>query len=40
MSRYDVATGEIVPIEKRCGILDRKLRVVGENTFDEDEWFK
>ena len=39
MSRYDVATGEIVPIEKRCGILDRKLRVVGENTFDEDEWF-
>ena len=40
MSRYDVATGEIVPIEKRCGILDRKLRVVGENTLDEDEWFK
>ena len=40
MSRYDVATGEIVPIEKRCGILDRKLRVVGENTFDEDEWLK
>ena len=40
MSRYDVATGEIVPIEKRCGILDRKLRVVGENTFEEDEWFK
>ena len=40
MSRYDVATGETVPIEKRCGILDRKLRVVGENTLDEDEWFK
>lgn len=40
MSRYDVATGEIVPIEKRCGIFDRKLRVVSENASTEEEWFK
>ena len=27
-------------MEKRIGILDRKLRVVNENTNDEAEWFK
>ena len=31
-SRYDAITGEIIPIKKRIGMLDRKLRVVGENT--------
>lgn len=40
MSRYDVATGEIVPLEKRCGIFDRKLRIVSENASTEGEWFK
>ena len=40
MSRYDVATGEIVPIKKRCGIFDRKLRIVSENASTEEEWFK
>ena len=40
VSRYDVATGEVIPIENRIGILDRKLRVVGENTADEAEWLK
>lgn len=40
VSRYDTSTGEIIPIEKRIGILDRKLRIVNENTADEDEWFK
>ena len=38
VSRYDVATGEIIPIENRIGILDRKLRVVNENTSSEKEW--
>lgn len=38
VSRYDVATGEIIPIANRIGILDRKLRVVNENTADEVEW--
>lgn len=40
VSRYDTATGEIIPIERRIGILDRKLRIVNENATDEDEWFK
>lgn len=38
VNRYDVATGEEIPIEKRQGILDRKLRVVNENAVDEKEW--
>ena len=32
VSRYDTVTGEPIPIERRIGLLDRKLRVVGENT--------
>lgn len=39
-TRYDVETGEMIPLENRCGILDRKLRVVTENTTTEAEWFK
>lgn len=40
VSRYDAATGELIPIERRIGILDRKLRVVKENTESEEEWLK
>lgn len=41
VSRYDVSTGElIVPPKRRIGQLDRKLRIVNENTFDYDEWLK
>lgn len=40
VSRYDVETGEYIPIPKRIGILDRKLRVVNENVADEKEWMK
>ena len=41
VSRYDVATGElIVPPMHRIGQLDRKLRIVNENTEDYDEWLK
>lgn len=41
VSRYDVSTGElIVPSKRRIGQLDRKLRIVNENTFDYDEWLK
>ena len=39
-SRYDAATGEMIPIARRIGILDRKLRVVSENAATEDEWRK
>lgn len=38
VSRYDVATGELIPIANRIGILDRKLRVVNENAAEESEW--
>ena len=39
-SRYDAATGEMIPVGNRIGILDRKLRVVGENTSTEADWLK
>ncbi len=38
VSRYDVVTGEEFSVEKRIGLLDRKLRVVTENAADEKEW--
>lgn len=39
VSRYDAASGEpILPLCRRIGILDRKLRIVGENTDTEAEW--
>ena len=40
ISRYDTTTAEMIPIERRIGILDRKLRVVNENTETEEEWLK
>lgn len=40
ISRYDASNGEIIDIKNRIGILDRKLRIVGENTDNESDWFK
>lgn len=40
VSRYDMGTGEIIPIENRVGMLDRKLRIVNENAESEAEWLK
>lgn len=40
VSRYDTATGDIIDIKKRIGILDRKLRIVNENTNNEADWIK
>ncbi len=41
VSRYDTTTGElIVPPMRRIGMLDRKLRVVNENTDNEKDWLK
>ena len=39
-TRYNVLTGEVLPLELRVGMLDRKLRVVNENAADEQEWLK
>lgn len=38
VSRYDTTSGENIPIARRIGLLDRKLRVVNENTADKESW--
>lgn len=39
VSRYDVATGELIePPKRRIGLLDRKLRIVNEHTKSEKSW--
>lgn len=38
VSRYNAVTGEPIPIEKRGGILDRKLRVVTNETSAPNDW--
>ena len=40
VSRYDTTTGEFIPLENRIGLLDRKLRVVSENTQSIDDWLQ
>ena len=40
VSRYDATTGKRLEINDRIGILDRKLRIVNENTDNEEEWLK
>lgn len=41
VNRYDAATGEEIVITERTGILDRKLRLVGENTaHNMGEWLE
>jgi len=37
-SRYDTTTGELIPLERRIGIIDRKLRIVNENAASDVEW--
>lgn len=38
VSRYDTTTGDIIPVKERVGMLDRKLRVVNENTTTQQDW--
>ncbi len=38
VSRYDTVSGQPLPVEMRIGLLDRKLRVVSENTEKSGEW--
>lgn len=38
VSRCDVVTGETIPVHRRIGMLDRKLRVISENIFDQQNW--
>jgi len=37
-SRYDAATGHLIQVSDRVGLLDRKLRVVFENADDTQDW--
>lgn len=40
VSRYDVVnyTDQLIPVEMRIGLLDRKLRVVSENVDEPTQW--
>lgn len=38
VSRYDSVTGNPIELNDRIGLLDRKMRVVAENTDSEMEW--
>ena len=40
VSRYDATTGETIPLDKRIGLLDRKLRVICEHVDDCNEWIE
>ena len=41
VSRYDVLTGNLIfLLIRRIGMLDRKLRIVNENTDTYEEWLK
>lgn len=37
-SRYDMATGEKISLDNRIGMLDRKIRVINENTTNKKDW--
>lgn len=39
-SRYDTVTGVFIPVDNRIGFLDRKLRVINENTECIEDWLK
>lgn len=39
-SRYDTTTGNFIPVKNRIGILDRKLRIVNENTKTSKDWLE
>lgn len=38
VSRYDTVSGDKIEVAERIGLLDRKLRIVCENTESEEEW--
>ena len=40
VNRYDTTTGELIPVNERIGLFDRKIRIVNENCEDYDSWIK
>ena len=37
-SRYGMVSGKYIAVKQRIGLLDRKLRIVSENTETQKEW--
>lgn len=40
VTRYDSITGDIIPVDKRVGFLDRKLQRIAEQSITEKEFIK
>ena len=40
VSRYNAVTGETIPLDERVGLLDRKLRVIGEYATTIGHWLE
>ncbi|MEG1952512.1 MAG: restriction endonuclease subunit M, partial [Bacteroidales bacterium] len=40
VSRYDTISGEPIELMNRIGLLDRKMRIVSENTNTLEEWYE
>ncbi len=38
VSRYDAISGKPIPVKRRIGLLDRKLRIANENTETKTQW--
>lgn len=39
-SRYDTVTGKHITVKRRIGLLDRKLRIIGENVDSRQRWLE
>ena len=39
VSRYDTVSGDVISVNDRIGLLDRKLRIVSENVDSEPDWY-
>ena len=40
VSRYDTVSGSMIDLHRRIGLLDRKLRIINENTMEKEEWLE
>lgn len=38
VSRYDASNGTPIPLRRRIGFLDRRMRIVNENAHGKEEW--
>ena len=40
VSRYDTVSGNMIPLNERIGLFDRKMRIVSENAENQEEWIE